>query len=49
MVRFKTAKYNYPKPGGSLSELSIKFFGKPYHETTDTEARKLKKEFRGLN
>ena len=44
MSRGKTAKYDYPKEGNSLSEISQRMLGKSYQETTEAEARKVKKE-----
>lgn len=49
MGRYKTMKYDYPKEGSSLSEISKKVLGKSYQETTDSEARKIKRIFREVN
>jgi len=40
MGRNKSAKYDYPSEGNSLSEISLRELGKSYQETTDNEARK---------
>tara|TARA_R100000789_G_scaffold97165_1_gene99448 strand:- start:469 stop:618 length:150 start_codon:yes stop_codon:yes gene_type:complete len=48
MGRKPTARYDYPKPNQSLTEISQRLFGKRYIETTDAEMQKVKAMFRKL-
>ena len=50
MGRNRTPIYDYPKGDNlSLSTISKKMLGKSYQETTDNEARRVKKKYRELN
>jgi len=49
MSRTKSAKYDYPKEGISLSDISKKMYNKSYCETTKNEERKIKLEYKKLN
>lgn len=39
----------HPKYSPYLMKASKKLFNKPFHETSDSEVRKIKKYLRGLN
>jgi len=46
MGRNRTARYDYPKKGWSLTEISQREFGKGYAHTSDVEGRRCKQIFR---
>jgi len=49
MGRYTSSRYDYPKEGQSLTEISQRMFGKRYIDTTDNEVKKIKAMFRKVN